>query len=583
MKAHQQPPLHTPTTLLPCFCDSLPTPPPVTALWHQPADLPTTTGRKKHILTNDLSFLPNTVQFSTLRKILKLPFTHHPNEVGKISQAFNSFRDELDNWYHETFGNDPTLRNDYNHWFSPLNKTHRTLQKKRMNVVYVDPLPVNWRNHLKTLKKAGICIARSDKGNHMLLACPIIAHTILNTVMNNDDRYQRTTLNDSEAQLLLQQTLLKYTNKHFTVAPRAPFMQTQIKDHSQPLPKVRNVCNHANAGCRQAEDHLTRILTLVMKDLDSKHVLTSTHQAHTSIPSTTTNLEAFDIEGMFDNVRLDEAYDRIGSFITSSFASRPGARINAAHKHHTRWTNWSPKDEHHYYNCQQALGLLHTILHQDYAHASGVIYRSLRGIPMGGCPSTIIASLLCLSIELELLPLARTHYGPDMVYNRFVDDAISSLTPIQFLTLFQPHFQQAGMRFIHSPRASDGGVPFLESTFYSSAKGTHATHYSKRYHLFPNSIDLSHRGSATPQSNQIARIKAEAIRLYRVTSTVEAYANALLKLQFRNRAYPLRLFQSSFLHTLTHCLTTNKYGIPSPQLHHAYLAIGQGKLLKLPK
>ena len=189
----------------------------------------------------------------------------------------------------------------------------------------------------------------------------------------------------------------------------------------------------------------------------------------------------------------------------------------------------------------------------------------------------------CYSNYIELLPLARSHYGPDMVYNRFVDDAISSLTPIQFLTLFQPHFQQAGMRFIHSPRASDGGVPFLESTFYSSAKGTHATHYSKRYHLFPNSIDLSHRGSATPQSNQIARIKAEAIRLYRVTSTVEAYANALLNLQFRNRAYPLRLFQSSFLYTLTHCHTTNKYGILSPQLHHAYLAIGQGKLLKLPK
>lgn len=143
------------------------------------------------------------------------------------------------------------------------------------------------------------------------------------------------------------------------------------------------------------------------------------------------------------------------------------------------------------------------------------------------------------------------------------------------------------MRFIHSPRAPDGGVPFLESTFYSSAKGTHATHYSKRYHLFPKSINLSHRGSATgiPHSpNKLPALKQKPFDYTESPPRLKRMPTPPSNSNFATApTYPLRLFQSSFLHTPTHCHTTNKYGIPHPQLHYTYRAIGQGKLLKLPK
>ena len=398
-------------------------------------------------------------------------------------------------------------------------------------------------------------------------------------LMQNDTRYTATTLSEEDALQHLSDTLHTLTGKNYIISARVAYLKLQIKDHKFPI-KVRTVTVHENCGCREAEEHITRILTIIALDLDLSHVLNSTHNAHAVIPASTTHLTSFDVVGMFDNVLLDEAYHRIGAFIAAAYMRRPGFRINAAHQT-AKWSKLvTPKSSHSYFNFDQALGLFKATLYCDYSKAAGTVYLSNKGVPMGGCSSTIIASLLCASIELIILPLAKLHYGSNLLYFRFVDDVISSLKSSEFLTLFQPHFQLAGMTYEESPPDADGGLPFLESKFYTSPTGVHAAHYCKRHTLFPRSTDLPHRGSALSRSAQEQLVMALAIRVYRSTSTIQLFTNALLTYCFRNRSYPRHLFQTAFCRVLT-SNPTNKFNIAAPASHIAHQHLRRGTLMAI--
>jgi len=174
---------------------------------------------------------------------------------------------------------------------------------------------------------------------------------------------------------------------------------------------------------------------------------TSTWDAQTKIPQRTTHAEAFDINGMFDEVDLHQAYTRLAAFITASYPKRHNRHISTHNRTTTgTWVKSTTNPKHHY-TCQQALGLLKHILFEDYAQAGDTIYHSLSGIPMGGVASTAIANLLAASIELALFPHAKALF-PDFFYIRFVDDVLCNLRPNQFQAFFGAHFKQIGMTFL---------------------------------------------------------------------------------------------------------------------------------------
>ena len=350
-------------------------------------------------------------------------------------------------------------------------------------------------------------------------------------------------------------------------------MKGQYKNHKPGnYIKIRPVCSHFQAGSRQAAEHLLLILNLIAEDLHLPHILTSTWDAHTKIPVDTDHIDAHDVDGMFDQVHLDQAYHRIAAFITASYSTRQHQHISVRSAKKARWVKATTNPFHHY-TLSQSLAILHHTLFEDYAQAGNIIYRSIRGIPMGGVASTAIANLLAASLEIKLLPIVNARY-PNFFYIRFVDDILCSLPAGIFISIFGPHFKQIGMDFTTSDKDELGGVSFLESTFHTHP--LYATHYCKKHTLFKRP-DLPHPASAMSPSHKHAQVDAAGIRFYRATSSIKAFANALILLKERNPGYPPHLFSRAFRKIIhPH---TNRFSIVNPHAHPALHAISNSTLL----
>ena len=564
----------TPHTLLPCICDTLQ--PEEKDLHHVQLDIPTSTGRRRHLLTTSADCLPHTAHFSTAQKLLDLPITFRPNAPHKISIIYNLIRKALKIWFDSYF--DTSHLDAFHQWLSPLIAYHKnSISKKTHDCSFPipDPLPHTWINHTKKISRSGLCFANSDKGNHLVLSCPILAHAMLQDTMSKGTRYKPTTYTIPEWHARQCASLLSSTGKHYNVYHHPPKMKLQPKDHKSPI-KFRPVCSHHHRGAHAAETHLLHILNLIALDIPQDHVVSSTFQSHLRIPRNTTHINSHDVEGMFDNIILDEAYKRIGHFISESFDRRPLSRINTTHGKPKWSTNTHPSSQYEYHTKAQALALLHHILYEDYCIAGSVIYHSTSGVPMGGRCSSLLSCLCCTSLELTLLPLARAHYT-NFFYLRYCDDVICSLLPDQFHALFDTHFKQIGLKFITSAIEPDGGVPFLESSFHCTPSGLVARHYCKRFLTFPSETDLPHRGSATSIPAQRRQIHCSAIRFYRASSTITNFTNSLILQQRRNPSYERKLFSQAFTSIISN--PNNRYNTLPCQSPHCYAAIKTGRLL----
>ena len=566
------------TIFTPCICDALQ--PPAHCLHPHVMATPTATGRRQHLLTTDASGFPRTAAYSTATALMQLPLTFRPNSPCKLSIIYQLCRRALKVWF-DTFFNETHI-DAYNTWLLPLIHAHKHIiakheftQHSNLLARAPDPLPSSWRNHARTLQRdQGLTFTRSDKGNHLLASCPILAREMLNDTMSKAARYEATTLNTAEWHALQTMSLYTLTGKHYSVFEDVPYMRIQAKDHKIPM-KWRPVCSHFKRGAREAETHLLKILTLIQNKLPRSHVISSTFAAHQQVPMNATHAQSHDIEGMFDAIVIDEAYASISEFINQAFDAHPNkiisttrrvatwskpTRTNNAHEHHTR---------------EQALGLLKHILYEDYVIAGTTIFHSTAGVGMGMQCSSIISCLCCLSIEIHLLPLARLHYA-NFFYVRYCDDVLCSLTPVQFHILFDIHFKRMGMKFITSPFEHDGSAAFLESSFHCTPTGMHAKHYCKRYQLF-DEADLPHRGSATSAAAQLRQITCAAIRFYRANSTLSCFVNSLILQQRRNPKYERSLFAKAFTRILADA--DNRYGIANSDTHPYLSSILRSHLL----
>ena len=572
--AHHTPPMSTthPHMYPPCICDHLK--PPISALHPHAVPIATTTGRRHHLLSVDSSFYPDTVPYQVATKLLQLPLTFRPNGPSKLSIIYTLCRKALRVWFDSYFDSSHELA--FHLWLAPLIQAHKRLtsatQNKRdlLSSTHKDPLPSGWSSKIKNCP---IAFARSDKGNHLVASCPILAHVMLGRTMAKGDRYEPTTLTPSQWRNAQASSLFQSTGKHYHVYPAVPIMRIQPKDHKDGPCKFRPVCSHLRRGAYDAETHLLKILQLVSADIPQQHVVSSTFQTQTRIPSHTTHVSAHDIEGMFDALHIDQAYARIAAFITRSF-HKHGPRINTSPRK-SRWSkSTTPANPHEFHTLSQALALLHHILYEDYCIAGSIIFHSTSGVPMGGRCSSLLSCLCCSSIEILLLPLAKAHY-PNFFYLRYCDDVICSLSPNQFHSLFDKHFLQIGMKFVTSALEPNGGVAFLESTYHCTPLGISARHFCKRFQLFIET-DLPHRGSASAVSTQLSQITSSAIRFYRAASTPENFANALTLQHQRNPSYPRSLFARAFSSILT---APNRYNVLFPLSHPAHTAIQHGSLL----
>ena len=563
-----------PHAFSPCICDSLQ--PDIKDLHHIQLATPTSTGRRRHLLTTSPDCLPATAHYSTVKTLLTLPITFRPNAPFKISIIYNLTRKALKIWFESYF--DTSHTEAFRKWLAPLIAYHKNSISKytyEQSFPQPDPLPHTWVNHTKKISQAGLCFANSDKGNHLVLSCPILAHAMLHDTMSKGNRYQPSTYTIPEWHARQCASLLSSTGKHYDVYHHPPKMKLQPKDHKTPI-KFRPVCSHHHRGAHSAETHLLHILNLISLDIPQDHVVSSTFQSHLRIPSNTSNINSHDVEGMFDNIILDEAYKRIGHFISEAFDRRPLSRINTTHGKPHWSTNTRPASQYEYHTKEQALGLLYHILHEDYCIAGDIIYHSTSGVPMGGRCSSLLSCLCCTSLELTLLPLARLHF-PNFFYLRYCDDVICSLSPRHFHTLFDKHFKQIGLKFITSAIEPDGGVPFLESSFHCTSSGLIARHYCKRFLTFPSETDLPHRGSATSIPAQCRQITCSAIRFYRASSTLANFTNSLILQQRRNPTYERKLFSKAFTSIISN--PNNRYDALPSRSYHCYAAIKSGTLL----
>jgi len=331
------------------------------------------------------------------------------------------------------------------------------------------------------------------------------------------------------------------------------------------------------AGPRQAEDALKKILALVAQQLDLTHVVSSTYDSQCKTPTHTTHIRCRDVDGMYDKIILSEAYSRVAELITTAYANHPNCCVNT---HHTR-AFWSKKplasSPTTQYTLQQTLGLLHWILYEDYVYAQGTILHSIRGVAMGGAASCAIANLTAAHIESKLLPYLRTQI-PNLVYLRYVDDILTNLSDARFDTLVAPHYAVAGMQMSTTEPLPDGSTPFLESTLKPSPHNPLvAKHYNKRHHLFPWERDLPHRGGGTSHLSQCRQVFPALLRIYRATTTVNAFIQSIIQLRIRNPSYPSSLFQTAFIRVLKR--PTNRYGVTNPKHHKYHTAIRNKRIL----
>jgi hypothetical protein len=552
------------TTLLPtCFCDIIL---PENGALHPHQCPPNGVGRTQHFCSADPKHFIHPL-LAPFVPLLMVPDTFNP-PAGEptTSQTIHKVLDTLKQHLHETAG--PKHEYQYLPWLHDFKRALESHLRTKCSTYTRQSaratFPPHWEAKLKTMNRQGLNIATSDKGKHILFACTSLSQSLTTNFMTNSGRFEPTQLTEEQIydhhtrslRVILHNNATELISPNTYVSQDAPSLNISLKDHKQPpLPphKIvppRPVMRHDDRGPVTANKFLQLILKTTLAHFKSTDthfpVVNSVWDTQTRIPKQMQagdQMVTLDVESAYDNLTHYKTYQSVAQAIDENFDSHPGKYLSC--KKNITWIQtqaYKPNNPGHF-DRDKAKRLCLYLLTNDYCKASGRIYWSKKGIPMGAKPSSCLLDISLYILDRRAIDIS-LQLQPLLIYCRYQDDILTNLH-ITMMPILRELYMQAGLILtITTPTSSKPMIPYLDMSIYVDNTGVvHTEFFNKSMALFPRDDHLQHKHSAISSAAHSRLLKDLIRRIYKTTSNFGKFLATIRE--------TTKFYQAKSLHTQT--------------------------------
>jgi hypothetical protein len=268
---------------------------------------------------------------------------------------------------------------------------------------------------------------------------------------------------------------------------------------------------------------ILKITLLHFKAIDPNFpVVNSAWDTQTRIPKQMQagdQMVTLDVESAYDNLTHDKTYQSVAQAIDENFDSHPGLFLSC--RKNIKWIKpgaHKPNNPGHF-DRNKAKRLCLYLLTNDYCIASGHIYWSKKGIPMGAKPSSCLLDISLYIRERQAIRIFLQRQ-PRIIYCRYQDDILTNLHIGMMLVLREIYLQAGLILLITKPTETKPMIPYLDMSICIDRLGVvHTEFFNKSAVLFPRDSHLQHKHSAISKAAHGRLLKDLVRRIYKTTST----------------------------------------------------------------
>jgi hypothetical protein len=415
--------------------------------WHRSKD--TGAVLAPHVLTVDVNVVPH----AGLRALLDLGPLYVPAS-GSDMEFLTHVRDAADELFTASLQANVALSvAHFLEWrVALLALVHAALSAPDLQAVPVDTVPLRSPGFAAACRHLdrhyGVTFLDKPSRKRFVFVCRAYARFLLLGFLTSSSYYSRLHVDWNTMSAVQRLAVRHYTGfvHPLLVGIAPPILYILIKEHKILRPP-RGILSTIDCPIRTADDTLCILLTLVYVRLERHYrghpawwAFRSLVELVQWLPRYAMVMIGTDIRNMYNELAHPDIFASVSHCVREAFGLEPGAHIRVTSHAHRR-AEWSHREydaqNSAHYDLDKLLVLLVFVVSNTLAMwGEDGLYRQVRGLPMGGASSVVIACLFCWFYEHRFYQRLRPDLRHFMArFCRFLDDVLSFDVPEFFIDL----------------------------------------------------------------------------------------------------------------------------------------------------
>lgn len=392
----------------------------------------------EHICTHNLELIEN----CELRKLLSKGYKYRLNNNNDKNKIYNSLYNDLNAYFGKLINSESSNISKINIWKDYIFDKIKNKMKITNNYKRKDKINKDMYTELTKLKDNYIITTIDKASNNYVFICKKLYYDILMKEVNSNDLNVNPTYERSELSLetIITSHCSIMDKKGITVESdnkTIPILYWIPKLHKNPI-KPRFICSAFKCTLKPLSVYMNKILKVIKAHFKKycKVIEINTGIKHYfSINSTKEfleqikginfqNINTYDFSTLYTNLDLVDIKEALVKLINLIFGKR--YTYICYNNYNAYLTKIKPSSKYKYMDKIELIESLNILINQNYLKVGTSIFRQVKGVPMGGNSSPIIADLFLSFIEYEFVHncvKTKSKLYKDMKYMfRYIDD-----------------------------------------------------------------------------------------------------------------------------------------------------------------